>query len=624
MKKFTLSGKLGIGFGAMILLITVLGGLAIWRITLAVASATNVATSHAPEVKAAYNVHDAAWKTRFFVRSYALTGNPKFLSQARERLSVLKDHLTAAATLAESSPDLVELTKGEEEASLKTTEFEGLLDQLEEAYKAVAAQDATLDTAAAMFLQNCTELRIAQQRLITAELEGTPDATKLKDRLVKIRLIEDYIDEANAIRIATCKAKSAGNAEAEDEVMNLFTPFNDTADQLKSLLLDQSADLEPLAKAREAAANYRTAVEKAMRGRASIAEITTNLAATADVVTNKAGAVTDSGLRSITAAATDVADGLDLARLILLVGSGIALIVGTLIATVSARSITIPIRRGISALATTASQLSVTISQLAASASETAAAVAETTTTLDEVRQTAQVAADKAKAVADNAKGAAIAAETGRKATVQTTLGLTLIRSQMDAIGENITRLSEQSQAVGDIVATVGDLAEQSNLLAVNASIEAAKAGEMGKGFAVVAQEIRNLAEQSKDSTRQVRGILAEVQKATSKAVTASDQGVRIVADGNQQANEAGQAIAALTATVQDSTRAAVQIATSSQQQLVGMDQVGRAMENIKTATMQNAEGARQLGAAALSLQEIGARLQELVTGSATDLNATR
>ena len=148
----------------------------------------------------------------------------------------------------------------------------------------------------------------------------------------------------------------------------------------------------------------------------------------------------------------------------------------------------------------------------------------------------------------------------------------------------------------------------------MNASIEAAKAGEAGKGFAVVAQEIRNLAEQSKDSTKQVRAILTEVQKATGKAVVASEQGVKIVADGSQQADEAGQAIASLTSTVQDSTRAAVQIAASSQQQLIGMEQVGRAMENIKNATAQNAEGARQLGTAAHNLQEIGARLKALIS----------
>src|SRR5206468_6485887 len=90
------------------------------------------------------------------------------------------------------------------------------------------------------------------------------------------------------------------------------------------------------------------------------------------------------------------------------------------------------------------------------------------------------------------------------------------IQTQMESIADSVVKLSEQGQAIGEIIATVNDLAEQSNLLAVNASIEAAKAGEQGKGFAVVAQEVKSLAEQSKQATAQVRNLLNDIQKATS------------------------------------------------------------------------------------------------------------
>ena len=88
----------------------------------------------------------------------------------------------------------------------------------------------------------------------------------------------------------------------------------------------------------------------------------------------------------------------------------------------------------------------------------------------------------------------------------------------MESVAQSIVRLSEQSQTIGEIIATVNDLAEQSNLLAVNAAIEAAKAGEHGKGFAVVAQEVKSLAGQSKQATNQVRAILGDIQKATNAA----------------------------------------------------------------------------------------------------------
>lgn len=623
MKKLTLSGKLAIGFGALILLILVLGSVAVWRINLAVASATDAAVSHAPEVRAAATVHGSAWNTRLIVRSYELTGNPKFLIQAREQLGVLKDELKVATGRAEKDTDLAELSTDVNETTAATSEFAALLDKLEAGFKNIEAQTPTLDTAAKALVQQTVALRTAQRQLLTTELANPTDPAKLKERIAGLGLLEDSIDAIHTIRIAHLDGRAEEDSDVLESVRISFIALGRILDQLKPLI-PQETNSDPVAAIREAAASYQRAIEMILKSRVEIATLATELAPKGNRITDKAVEMNESGLQSIIKAAEEVTDGLGYARLILMVGSGIALLAGILIAWVSARAITLPIRQGISALASTASQISATIAELASSASETAAAVAETTTTLDEVRQTAQVAADKAKAVADSAKGAAFAAEAGRKATAQTTQGLNLIRGQMDVIGENISRLNEQSQAVADIVNTVTDLAEQSNLLAVNASIEAAKAGEMGRGFAVVAHEIRNLAEQSKDSTRQVRGILGEVQKATGKAVMASDQGIRIVADGSQQADDASQAIAALTGTVQDSTRAAVQIAASSQQQLVGMDQVGRAMENIKGATAQNAEGARQLGEAARSLQDIGARLQALVSADLAQGSSAR
>jgi len=191
--------------------------------------------------------------------------------------------------------------------------------------------------------------------------------------------------------------------------------------------------------------------------------------------------------------------------------------------------------------------------------------------------------------------------------------GMRRIREQMDSIAERMVRLNEQSQSIGQIVTTVEDLAAQSNMLAVNAGIEAAKAGEHGRGFAVVAQEVRNLAEQSRQATAQVMAILADIQKATSAAMMATEQGGKSVDAGVSQASQAGQSITQINANISDSAAAAAQIAASSQQQLVGVDQVAASMEGVKQASLQNADGAQQLEAAARNLKELGDRLQRLI-----------
>ncbi len=268
---------------------------------------------------------------------------------------------------------------------------------------------------------------------------------------------------------------------------------------------------------------------------------------------------------------------------------------------------------GVNVLGSSTSEILATTTQLAAGTTETASAVSETTTTVDEVRQVAEVASQKAKVVSDSAQKSMQVAQAGRKSVEDTVVVMQRIQGQMGEVAESIVRLSEQSQAIGEIIATVTDLAEQSNLLAVNAAIEAAKAGEQGRGFAVVAQEVRSLAEQSKQATTQVRSILGDIQKATSTAVMAAEQGANAVEAGVKQSAAAGESIRQLTEVITEASQSATQIAASSQQQLVGMDQVVQAMENINLAGAQNAASTKQASIIAHDLHDLGQRLKGLV-----------
>ena len=271
------------------------------------------------------------------------------------------------------------------------------------------------------------------------------------------------------------------------------------------------------------------------------------------------------------------------------------------------------IGEGVNVLAASASEILAGTTQVAAGATETAAAMSETATTVEEVKQTATLASQKAKLVAEAAQKAAQVSQGGRKSVEETIEGMQRIREQMEQIAESIVRLSEQGQAIGEIIATVNDLSEQSNLLAVNASIEAAKAGEQGKGFAVVAQEVKSLAEQSRQATAQVRTILGDIQKATGSAVLATEQGSKAVETGVRQSKEAGEAIRQMAEGIGESAQAANQIAVSAQQQLAGMDQLAQATASIRLAMTQNQESTRQTETAAHNLNELGQKLKLLV-----------
>jgi methyl-accepting chemotaxis protein len=273
------------------------------------------------------------------------------------------------------------------------------------------------------------------------------------------------------------------------------------------------------------------------------------------------------------------------------------------------------IMEGVNVLSTSAAEISVSMTQFTSTSSETAAAVSQATVTMEELRQTAQISSQKANYVSDIAQKAVDISVLGQNSLVKTVESMDIIKKKMDSIAKSIISLSEQSQAIGEIISSVEDIAEQTNLLAVNASIEAAKAGEYGKGFTVVAQEITNLSNQSKRATAQIGSILNEIQKATGVAVMVTEQGAKAVESGIAQSVETGESILALTNTINEAAQSVTQIALSSQQQTLGVDQVASALENIHRASVQNLGGAKQLEDSANNLEVLGQKLKQLVDG---------
>ena len=271
------------------------------------------------------------------------------------------------------------------------------------------------------------------------------------------------------------------------------------------------------------------------------------------------------------------------------------------------------VKETINVLASSSTEILTATTQVATGTAETATAISETSTTVEEVQQASKLSSQKAKNVADSAQRVVQVFQNGQKAVDETINGINKIREQMDSIAQTVVRLSEQSQSIGGIIASVTDIADQSNLLAVNAAIEAAKAGEQGRGFAVVAQEIKNLAGQSKQATLQVRNILNDIQKVTGAAVMATEQGSKAVESGLKQSMQAGEAIRILAESSNEAVQAATQIVASSQQQVIGMDQIGIAMQNINQAGTETAVSMVQAEKSAKSLYELSQKLRGMV-----------
>jgi methyl-accepting chemotaxis protein len=223
------------------------------------------------------------------------------------------------------------------------------------------------------------------------------------------------------------------------------------------------------------------------------------------------------------------------------------------------------------------------------SAMKQAASVTETGTTVAELREAFNQASERAQQVIDLAKKSDESTTSGRAAVQESVGGMEQIREQVLAISRTMVGLVDRTGQIGSIIDVVNDLAEQSNVLALNAAIEAAKAGEQGRGFAVVAREVRSLAERSKDSTAQIRTILQDIGKAGRDALVVIDEGSRKAHAGSDLARRAGAAIALLDEAINESSTAAKQIAASTRQQAVGVDQIWQAMREIDRSVNESA-----------------------------------
>jgi len=256
------------------------------------------------------------------------------------------------------------------------------------------------------------------------------------------------------------------------------------------------------------------------------------------------------------------------------------------------------------------------VQEQSAATSETASSVSQTSSTVHELSQTSQSALEKSNLVTEVADRSLDSAGQAREAISEGVAAMERIREEVESIAQTILNLSEKHIQIGEIVDVVNAIAEQSNLLAVNASIEAAKAEEHGKGFAVVAGEVKELAEQSKDATGQIRRVLADIQKSSNAAVMVSEQGGKRVAEGSSVIEELGAAIQTLSDTVEENADAARQIAMTSNQQLSGIEQIGSAMQNIEQASSDNAASARQLEQTAEQVSSVSRELNAVIEGA--------
>ncbi len=278
------------------------------------------------------------------------------------------------------------------------------------------------------------------------------------------------------------------------------------------------------------------------------------------------------------------------------------------------RTMTLRIHEAVNSLSSATAEILTTTQQQSSAATESAAAVVETVATVDEVVQTAQQTSERAKQVDAASQRSVEVSAAGREAVALTIESMGRARDQVASIGERILALSEQAQTVGQIITTVNEAGRAVEPARAQRGDRGGARREHGRGFAVVAQEIRGLAEQSKRATTQVRGILGDIQKLTTAAVLATEQGNKAVGSAVDLVRDAGSRIDQLAGTIATTALTAQQIVETAQQQVTGVGQISQATHSIRQAATQTVEGTRQTERAARDLNELSVRLRDAVS----------
>jgi methyl-accepting chemotaxis protein len=266
------------------------------------------------------------------------------------------------------------------------------------------------------------------------------------------------------------------------------------------------------------------------------------------------------------------------------------------------------------ALAASASELLDSSTRQAQNANQQATSVTQMGATVAELRQTFSEATSKAESVIDLARRSEESSTGGGSAVKESIDGMGHLRDQVLAIAQTIQGLLERTDQINAIIE--GRQRSRRTIerpLAVNAGIEAARAGEHGRGFAIVAREVRSLAERSKESTAEVRSILQDIRLAGRDSARVIDEGSRRADRGMQLANAAGESILRLGDTIVSSSAAAMQIATLTRQQSVGIDQIWQATKGLDQIARETARGIQQIETASGNLKALSSRLTEIV-----------
>ncbi len=273
----------------------------------------------------------------------------------------------------------------------------------------------------------------------------------------------------------------------------------------------------------------------------------------------------------------------------------------------------ISVTEAIDATASAGNQISSSTEEMAAGAQEQSSQTMEVAGSIEEITKTILESSRNAVTASEAAASAGQIARNGGKIVNETIEGMNRIADVVKKSADTVEALGKSSDQIGEIVQVINDIADQTNLLALNAAIEAARAGEQGRGFAVVADEVRKLAERTSKATKEIATMITQIQKDTKGAVISMQEGTREVEKGKELANKAGDSLRQIISGSEKVVEMVNQVAHASEEQAEAAEKISRNIEGINNVTQESATGIQQVARASEDLSRLTTNLQELI-----------
>ncbi len=688
MRNMKLAAKIGVGFGLVIAIAIALGVVAILNMSGVQSDANRLSSETVPQIVVANNVERSSQLTLYNMRGYAMSLDQSYFDLAKANLADVEKYLSEAEKLAAAYPRLVVLKKNVANAKAKVEEYSGLVDQTLQKNTDILEKRKVQETAAAAFMAACNTYLARENSRMSADLRARAGTSAIQQRVARITAINSVIGLGNRLQVANYKAQASGDYSILQTGLTAFVglqPLMETLDALTPAVSEKQELTDIL----KAGTDYSDASAAIVADMLTISTLNAIRSAAAQSVQDAARSTALAGLKDAQDLTTLSVTRLLAASLILFIGLAAAALIGIGIAITITRAITGPLSRGVAfaklvasgdftqkldirskdevgelaaalngmstklreivaTVQVNAEQVASSSEEITASAQKLAEGAQSQASTLEETSASVEELTASVDQVSEHAKSQASAVAQGTASMTQVQKSIEAVSANLSGISglatrsvenavqgaqavaqvvEGINLIAASSEKIGGIVTVISDIADQTNLLALNAAIEAARAGEHGRGFAVVADEVSKLAERSAASTKEISALVREsVKNVTAGVKTArgSQEAMEQIRGASQKVQEMIEALSdsmgeqvmaiqELATALGNVNEMSLSISAATDEQTTNARQVSQEVENVNELTQNAASSAEEMSAATAQLSMMAQELQKLV-----------